>query len=168
MKHAAMRYLSLLIVLCICFSAYAQKAEFVRVYDLNGKKTHAGKLYAVTDSTVQLKGDTGVIIPISSIGFIKTKRAAGNNVLVGSVVGGVVTAILGAATADPNNEILGWTVEEGILLGLITGGMNGAGVGALTALAKKPQTLIVNGDIAKWSAAKAILAPVAMAAIHPK
>jgi len=57
---------------------------------------------------------------------------------------------LGAATADPDAWILGWTVGEGLAIGGLFGSAPGAVIGGITALFKKSRVSIINGDINKW------------------
>src|SRR4051794_31973998 len=92
-------------------SVCAQKSIFVRVYDFAGEKINTGHLLAVTDTSLQLKGEP-VDIPVRNIGFIKTKRSAGNNVLVGSVIGAFTGAVVGAVTGDPDPGFMKYTPGE--------------------------------------------------------
>lgn len=147
----------LIFAFAIIFSinSYAQgKTEignlFVRVYNLQGQKISKGKVLAVTDNSLQIKGKKGLMnIDVSSIGLIKTKRSAGNNLLIGSVIGASAMAILGAATAEPDS-FLGYTAGEGAAGGAIIGLPLGAAVGGITILFKNSKSYSIDGDLLKW------------------
>jgi hypothetical protein len=47
---------------------------------------------SVTDTSLSLK-EKNVIFPVSTIGSIRTKHSAGNNILIGSVIGTTTLAI---------------------------------------------------------------------------
>jgi hypothetical protein len=146
-----MKILTLLFLMSLGHASFAQKSMFVRVYDLSGKKIHKGRVFKVTDSTLQLVGKTmPVTIPVQSVGFIKTKRSAGNNVLVGSIIGVSSIAILGAASAEPDAEWFGYSAGEGAAGGAIVGLPIGAAIGGLTTAFKNSKTYLINGDLGKW------------------
>ena len=142
-----------LFLISICYQVCAQKTIFVRVYDLNGKKINKGHVFATTDTSMQLKakgGDT-INLSINGIGTIKSKRSAGHNLLIGSLAGAGAVAILGAASADPE-EFLGYTAGEGAAGGALLGLPAGAAIGGITVLFKKSKTFIINGNMEKWKA----------------
>ena len=130
---------------------------FVRVYDLQGNKIGKGKILSISETSLQLnrKGES-VEIPVSSIGSIKTKRSAGNNVLIGAVIGATSMAILGTATADPDDG-WGWTAAEGAAGGALGGALGGAAIGGITILFKNSKSYEINGDKAKWKAFKEMI-----------
>ncbi len=134
----------------------AQKTPFIRIYDSLGKKIYRGKIYIVTDSSLFLIGKTEPLnIPIKSIAYIKTKHSAGNNILVGSIVGAASGAIIGLAAAgpqdnQPQDEIFVFSPGESAAGGAILGVAIGAAVGGLTAAHKKSETFLINGDVTKW------------------
>ena len=131
----------------LSYNADAQKSSFVRLYNLTGEKINKGHVISVTDTSLQLKdASTSVDIPVRSIGFIKTKRSAGNNVLIGAVIGATAGAILGAVTL-PSDEFFDFTQGEGAAIGGVIGLGVGAVIGGLTVLAKNPNTFLINGDI---------------------
>ena len=147
------RLFTFLFLVSIGYQVCAQKAIFVRVYNLNGKKINTGRVLAATDSSLQLKMESRdtVNISINTIGRIKTKRSAGHNVLMGSLASAGAFAIYGIATADPD-EFLGYTAGEGALAGVVLGIPVGAAIGGITVLFKKSGTFVINGDIKKWKA----------------
>lgn len=157
-----MKYVFLAVIFSIGFNLCAQEKpieirEFIRVYDLNGNKTHKGVIQSVSDTVLHLKQEGKIYdIGLSTIGKIKTKRSAGHNVFMGAVIGGTPAAILGAASADPD-EFLGYTAGEGLMAGALIGGGLGAAVGGLTALFKNPKTYIINGDPQKWQEFRAMI-----------
>ena len=125
---------------------------FVRVYNMEGKKISKGHLLFAIDTLLGLKkGNKIAKINVSDIGYIKTKRSEGNNVLIGSVIGASSMAILGVASADPGT-FLGWTAGEGAAMGVILGAPAGAAIGGITALFKNSSTYIIDGDLVKWKA----------------
>ena len=145
----------LLFLLLFSLSSYAQDntqnvEEFVRVYNLEGKKIGKGKISFINDTIIRInKAGRNESIEIKDIGLIKTKRSAGHNVLIGSSIGGTLLAIMGGASADPDAWVLGYSTEEGVLGGALIGGVGGAAVGGITALFKDSNTYIINGDLEK-------------------
>jgi len=139
---------------------YAQEtknkaAPFVRVYDLNGKKISKGRIVSVTDtSLITGPREKPVNIGVSKIGFIKTKRSVGNNILWGAAIGTGFGAILGVASGDTGGGFFAYSKEEGAGgFGLIFGVM-GAGIGGITAIFKKSNTYPIDGESIKWKAFK--------------
>lgn len=132
----------------------AQKSIFVRVYDLSGKKISKGRTFTVSDTSLQLVGKSEPIdISVRSIGSIKTKHSAGNNVLIGSIAA-FPLAIIGAATAEPNAKILGYTAGEGAAGGALVGLPVGAAIGGVTILFKNSKRFIIDGDLNKCNSFK--------------
>ena len=139
-------------------NAYENTNVFVRVYDLQGNKIGKGKILSISESSLQLnRKRESVEIPVSSIGSIKTKRSAGNNVLIGAVTGATTMAILGAATADPDAWICCNTAAEGATAGALVGGTVGAAIGGITILFKNSKSYEINGDKAKLKAFKEMI-----------
>jgi hypothetical protein len=132
---------------------------FVRIFDLQDEKIDKGKILSISDTSLQLyrKGES-VRIPVSSIGLIKTKRSAGNNVLIGAATGAATMAILGIATADPDIVwMYGYTAGEGAAGGALLGGTAGAAIGGITILFKNSNSYEINGDELKWKAFKEMI-----------
>ena len=121
---------------------------FVRVYNLQGKKISKGKIFSISETSLQLKGKREpVIIAASSIGLIKTKHSGGNNVLMGAATGATGLAILMAASAGPDDLFdPGGAAAAGAFLG----GIAGAAIGGLTSLFKNSKSYIISGDELKW------------------
>ena len=131
---------------------------FVRVYDLQGKKIGKGKILSMSETSLQLnKKGNSLTIPVSDIGSIKTKHSGGNNVLIGAATGAAVMAVLGAATADPDACILGYTAGEGAAVGAILGGTAGAAIGGITILFKNSKSFEINGELEKLIAFKEMI-----------
>jgi hypothetical protein len=143
-----------LLLVLLSYSVYAQKSIFVRIYDLRGRKIYRGDVYTVSDSSLSLIGKTAPVnIPVSMIGSIKTRHSAGNNVLIGSIIGATTGSIIGAASADPHSEgfsIGPQTAGEGALGGILIGAPLGAAVGGLTAVFKNVDIFSINGDRLRW------------------
>ncbi|MBF2708469.1 hypothetical protein [Flavobacterium soyangense] len=153
-----MKNLLFAIAMLLCSTIYAQKevaknSLFIRVYNLEGDKMNKGKVLSVNDTILQLQEKNGSVdIDIRTIGFIKTKHSAGNNMLFGSLIGLTVGVIFGVATSDPNPDevFFGYSASEGGTgFGLI-GAILGTGVGGTTALFKNSKSYIINGDTSKW------------------
>ncbi|MBT8259954.1 MAG: hypothetical protein KJN82_01465 [Bacteroidia bacterium] len=144
-----------LFFLILSLVSYSQKdtkntKEFIRVYNLKGKKISKGYVQFTNDSILGLKkGGKLEHIKIRDIGRIKTKRSAGHNVFLSATVGGGTLGLFGAATADPDAWILGYTAAEGFAGGVIIGGATGAVCGGITGLLKNSKTYEINGDSAK-------------------
>jgi hypothetical protein len=146
-----MKVLCALLLIAVACSVSAQKSIFIRVFDLAGKKINKGHMVAVTDSSLSLEGKPlPVIVPLSAIGFIKTKRSAGNNLLIGSIVGASSMAILFAATAEPDAEFVSYSAAEGAAGGALLGLAFGAAIGALTIPFKGSKYYPINGDRTNW------------------
>ena len=147
-----------LVVLCllVSISINAQNEriksnEFIRVYDLQGKKIGKGHIFSVSDTSLQLNRAKGMkVFQIPAIGFIKTKRAGGNNVIVGGMVGSGAMAMVSAVSNDPDGHFFRMTNGEAGALGAFFGGMLGAGVGGLSIPFKKSKFSDINGDTKKW------------------
>ena len=93
-----MKNLIFVITLILSLTVYAQNPNdsmgaeiqntnaFVRVNDLEGEKISKGNILSISESSLQL--DNYDIIPVSSIGFIKTNHSEGNNILVQGCING--------------------------------------------------------------------------------
>ena len=117
-----MKTITIILLLSLCCSVVAQKSIFVRVYDLEGKKMNKGRVLSVTNPSLHLKkGRRAVIIPVQNIGYIKTKRSEGHNVLVGSLIGLTTGTIAAMAYGNSEPGITPPTIEEGLAVGAILG-----------------------------------------------
>ncbi len=151
-----LKTIMLLMVLTLYSNVYSQngsinKDMFVRVYNLEGNKIGKGKVFNVTDTLLTLKKNSKYInLKPSDIGLIKSKHSAGHNVLMGSVIGGGTMAILGAASADPDAWIFGYTAAEGATAGALFGGIAGGAIGGITILFKNSITFTINGKESNW------------------
>jgi outer membrane lipoprotein SlyB len=151
-----LKLLMLFLTLSLNNAIFAQNENksynlFVSVYNLEGKKINNGKIISVSDTLLNLKNNNKIaLLNVKDVGLIKTKRSAGNNVLVGSLIGAVAGGGIGAASAEPDTIVFNYSAGEGALAGGILGGATGAGIGGLTALLKKSKTFIINGDTSKW------------------
>lgn len=111
-----------------------------------------GHIVNTTDSSLLLrvKKDT-VQLFLNDFNSIKTKRSAGNNVIIGTFAVSGLFAILGAASSDPD-AFLGNTPGSGAALGAIMGLPVGAAIGGLSALFKNSKTFRINGNKSHWQA----------------
>lgn len=152
----ALKIISALCISLLCFGLQAQnksvsKDPFIRIYNLEGKKVLKGRVAGVSDHTISLdRGGEIREMDISEVGFIRTKRSAGHNVLIGASAASAIAAVTFASQADPDAWIFGYTAGEGILAGFILGAPAGAGIGALTSLFKKSRQYEINGEPTKW------------------
>lgn len=152
----------LTIIICLLFTVqgYAQKqnkrkSNFVRVYNLEGKKINKGKIVFANDSVLGLiRNKEQMQVNVSTIGFVKTKRSRLHNVAVGSSVGASLGVLLGAATASsaPYDFLLSW--PEAAAIGGIYGAYYGAILGGISAIFKKIETFNIYGDPIKWKVFK--------------
>ncbi|MCM4172742.1 hypothetical protein DHD32_14715 [Arenibacter sp. TNZ] len=155
-----MKNILLILAFLLVTSTYGQQkikttGEFVRVFDLHRKKIGKGKILVLSDSILQLKGNKGELsFRPEEIGFIQTKRAAGNNVLIGTLSGAVVLAVVVAASADPNDWVFGYTTGEGAAVGAVLGAVSGAALGSLSVLFKKSEIYPINGNLSYWKTFK--------------
>lgn len=146
-----MKGITLALLLFVASALLAQKPLFVRVYDGHGKKIEKGHVMMVTDSLLQLKLNTlEAGVPVQNIGFIKTGRSDGHNILTGAIIGTSLGVILGVATADPDAWILPYTAGEGAAMFGLGGAIQGALIGLITLLGKKEKTFEIHGDFEKW------------------
>ena len=158
-----MKTLIFIITLILSINVCAQNEfentdVFVRVYDLQGKKIGKGKILSISETSLQLnKKGNSLTVPLANIGSIKTKHSGGNNVLIGAATGAAVMAVLGAATADPDAWILGYTAGEGAAAGAILGGTAGAAIGGITILFKNSKSFEINGELEKLLAFKEMI-----------
>ena len=155
----ALIFISLVLISCC---ALAQKKEFIRVYDFTGKKINQGFVHGLTDSSLQLaNGDAINNIAYSQIGFIKTKRPGGNNVLIGSVIVaptlGIVAAVSTPSDTKSASNFQIVSKGEGIGIATLAGFPVGALIGALTIPFKNSKTYIINGDYDKWKIYQSVL-----------
>lgn len=151
--------ITLILSISVCAQNKFENANiFVRVYNLEGKKISKGKIISISETSLELKWKReSAKIMVNEIGSIKTKRSAGNNVIVGAGTGATVLAFLGAATADPDAWILGYTVAEGAAAGALIGGTTGAAIGGMSILFKNSETYEINGEIERLKAFKKMI-----------
>ena len=145
-----MKIFTTILLLSFSYNVCAQKSIFVRVYDLAGIKIHKGHVLSVTDTSLHLKESRrAVIIPVQNIGLIKTRRSAGHNVLLGSLIGLTVGAIVVAASSS-SSGYWDYSAGEGAAGGAVAGLVIGAGVSALTIPLKGSTSFMIDGDMVKW------------------
>jgi len=144
--------------LTLTLVANSQKTIFLRVYNETGKKIQNGFLRSVSDSslTIQNSGIT-TEVPASKISMIKVKRSFGHTVAISSGIGAAGFAIFGAATADPDAWIFGYTAGEGAAAGFIFGALAGATVGSIIGATNKRPVLRINMSQKEWMKARSAL-----------
>ena len=151
------KFAMLLIVALMSMNVYSQnqtnkKKMFVRVYDFNGKKMTKGHFNYATDSILELRKSNRLIaISIRDISCIKTKRSEGHTMLVPTLIGATIGAVLVASSADPDPCLMYcYNAGEGALIGGLGGAIIGSAVGGISVALKKPKKYIIDGDIEKW------------------
>lgn len=161
LNYHSMKFLFFIIlafISCSILSAQEiknKRAPFVRIYDLNGIKISKGRIAILTDTSIVAgPREKPVTIEVSRIGFIKTKRSAGNNVIWGAAIGLGTGAILGVASGDTEGGFFSYSKEEGTVLYGIPMMTIGAAIGAITILFKKSKAYEIDGDGSKWNAFK--------------
>lgn len=156
------KMLAMATVLTFSTSIYSQNETkthnvFVRVYNLQGNTISKGPIAFINDSVIGLKNNsTRPNINMKDIGFIKTKRSAGNNVLIGVAAGALIGGVLGASSADPN-DWFGYTSGEGAVLFGGLGALGGGAIGGLTSLGKNSETYIIIGSEVNWKSFQKIM-----------
>jgi len=158
-----LRVLMLLIISFAPIEVFSQnetknKKLFVRVFDFEGKKIGKGYVAKVTDSTLELsRSNEYLSISLKDINYIKTKRSTGSNALIGSIAGATTLGVLGAATADPDAWIFGYTAAEGASAFGLVGAIGGGAIGGLTSVFKNSKTIKIEGDKEKWELFRKII-----------
>jgi len=145
-------------LLALTLVANSQKTIFLRVFDETGKKIQKGFLRSVSDSSLTIQnGEKITEVPVSNISVIKVKRSFGHTVAISSGIGAAGFSIFGAATADPEAWIYGYTAGEGAAAGFIFGAFAGAAVGSIIAATSKKPVLQINMNQKEWMKAKSAL-----------
>jgi hypothetical protein len=120
---------------------------FIRVYDSQGKKIDKGKIIDITETLLEINGKRGYTsFPVESIGIIKTKRAVGNNMIVGTTIGAFTGIVIGYASGSKDPGWFEYSKSDGALAGAIAGAGIGATIGAITIITKRTQTFNIYGD----------------------
>ncbi|HEX5654253.1 MAG TPA: hypothetical protein VFX58_14325 [Chitinophagaceae bacterium] len=132
-----------------------KKASFIRVFDESGKTIQRGFLQKTTDSSLVMTVHKKTVeIPVTQISILKLRRSFGHTVLVTSLIAAGSLAILGAATADPDAWIFGYTVAEGIASGLISGVLIGGAAGSIIAGTRNRPVIKLDRKIENWPVAR--------------
>lgn len=146
--------ISIFVLALIGINAHAQKRTFLRLYTAAGNKFKKGYFVRTTDTSISIyrHNDTMEVLAVN-IGFIKTKRSTGHDILTGALIGVMPSTVIGIALGKPNksDEIFNITPAEGALAGLMIGGLVGTAGGAINASVKKVTTFIINGDLNTWA-----------------
>ena len=146
------------LALCTTLPVISQERIFLRVFNERGEKIGKGNTYSFTDSSIVFtKGVEVNEINFSKIWTIKTKRSIGSGAILGGMIGGLTVGILGAASACPDCIILSFTPVQGFLVGLFSGGLLSAGIGALITTLNSKNPISVNGKKESFLSAKKLL-----------
>ena len=124
---------------------------FIRIYNLEGRKVHKGRIRSVSRTLIELQelpsGDF-ISIPFNEIGKIKTKRSGGNTIAKCAVIGGTSGAIIGFSQGDGVFGV--FTAIDYAIVGLVSGGVLGAAAVGIMATFKKSKLYIIDGDELKF------------------
>ncbi|WP_413995621.1 hypothetical protein [Maribacter sp. 2307ULW6-5] len=133
---------------------------FIRVYNLEGRKIHKGRLQQVSDAGLRLIfNDSLVDVPVASIGKIRTKHSVGGYLLMGSIIGGSMG--LGLIRGNWETETSSVYSGEERVVAVVGGTVLGALVGGTTSVFKKSKKFVINGN-------RAALLRFAQALAHKK
>ncbi len=141
--------ISLLILLFLLQSAPAQKTNFFRVYNLQGKKVNKGAIFQLSDTSITLtRKNIFTETPVAQIKVIKSKITTGHRIMVTtlSVVGVAVLfvgAIYNLAQSDGSDN---------------TGNKSGSNNKTRMGKPPRPQKKYrVNGDTGMWKEQRKVL-----------
>jgi hypothetical protein len=99
---------SFIFFLFLLQSAQAQKQNFFRVYNIQGKKVNKGAIFQLSDTSVTLtRKNIFTETPVSQIKVIKSRRTTGHRVLVTTLsVVGVAVLFVGTiySLAQPHRD----------------------------------------------------------------
>ena len=148
----------MILVLTFSFSLIAQEKSntiktFLRVYSKQGDKINKGRFKFYNDSLLVLeRGYKLQQVYIKDIGYIKTKRSAGHNVLVGATSGVAAGVVLGSLNppTDSSGGTFTWAGDSAgneLAIGITYGILTGTVVGSITAIFKNSETYIIDGKI---------------------
>ncbi|MDP1763475.1 MAG: hypothetical protein Q8L07_06250 [Sediminibacterium sp.] len=142
-----MKALVFFLLTFLTVNVYSQKKEFIRVYNLEGKKIIYGRDYKITDSTIEFK-DKNKIIHYAQIGFIKTKHSFGHNIGVGSLLGVASLSLFSLMPSIQSDLFDKGTMV--VLVSTLIGAPSGAFIGTISNIFKNTKRVNINGDIEKW------------------
>ncbi|WP_224484028.1 hypothetical protein [Robertkochia aurantiaca] len=140
-------------LLLISSFGFTQNKEFIRVFDSEGKKIHAGFITSADENFLHLKrGSKAYTLPYLEIGYIKTFRSFGHDSGLGAGIGLGISAIFGAIVlSDTGDTGIGGALGAGIAGGgaavLTTSGFL---TGTIIWLLKKKKTYHIQGDPVSW------------------
>ena len=149
------KFFACLFLVLVYWQTNAQQNPFVRVYNLQGMKMNSGRVFAATDSSLQLKARRGEVIdlPAKTIGAIKIGRTTGHNISIGALSGGVLLGLIAGLDASGNDaggNSFFTPAQTGVIVGVVLGMPIGAAAGGITALFKKSNIFIIDGRSNQW------------------
>lgn len=125
------------------------ESVFVRIYDAEGNKLGKGKIQSFSIDSLTLKDKKHQqSFSIKNIDYLKTKRAPGHNILIGTLSGAAGGILVGALSGD--EEFYGYSAAEGAAGFGFAYAVIGAGIGGFTAIFKKSKTFMIEGESEKW------------------
>jgi len=143
-----------LIVLSIMY-VKAQKQQFLRVYNLEGKKIMKCNKYTLTDTSfVCIK--SGKTIPYHAIGSIKTGRSFGHSLWLGATIGISASTVISSIITQPSNfflyssnvgnSLLASALFVGLPIGIPAGSLVAAGIHPI-----KKKRYGIDGNLDQWN-----------------
>lgn len=151
--------LFLLFITAVSTIAQGQKRTFLRIFNEEGRKTQKGFLRALSDSGLTLLTEEKklVTVPLSEIHTIKLKRSFGHTVMITSLIAAGACGILGAASADPEAWIFGYSAAEGALLGITAGAAGGIALGSIISGTINRPVFNIQKDPENWNKVRDVL-----------
>lgn len=149
----------LLFITMLSTITQGQKRTFLRIFNEEGRKTEKGFLRALSDSglTIMTEDKNVVVVPLSEIHTIKLKRSFGHTVLITSLITAGACGILGAASADPDAWIFGYSAAEGALMGITAGAAGGMALGSIVSGTIHRPVFNVQMDPKNWIRVRDVL-----------
>mgnify|MGYP000038245274 CR=1 FL=1 len=152
-----MKYIIFFFFLLISSTIFGQnntfiKPQFLRVYNLEGKKINKGYIISINDSALVLnKNYKTQVIPFTEIGSIKTKRSYGNNVAISIPTSAALAAFVTYSTVE-DDPFLGRafvTSMSGVL-----GALGGFLIGTIIQSTKNIDKYPIHANKEQWDAFK--------------
>jgi len=148
-------------MVCFVININAQHKIFLRIYN-NGHRFAKGFYVGAKDSSILLTlGKDTFEINYRQIGFIKTRRTIGHDILVTTAIAAPAGAIIGLITykkpepADPLTNFFNDVTDIGAggsaFAGFLLGAVAGTLIGSINGAVKHKEKFIVNGIYENWN-----------------
>ena len=151
MKTTVLIFALLVSVSSVAQVLHSKDQKFVRVYDLDHKLLNKGLLYQLTDSTLTLRhGKQLDVVDINNISSIKYKKSKRGSGFISALIGGGALGLIGAVSAEPDKDIMGYSAGEGFAMGFLIGVPVGVVAHGISNGLKKQRIVNINGDLNNW------------------